>query len=138
MWPVASAKRLIISPAYDYLCGQIGHPPDRMMDSLRGAALFMVDALRLSQVQLNFLSNGVKFTPEGGEISATVHLIQRQGDTVNLRFAVSDSGIGITNEQLSRLFPLHVGRRLDHLHMWRHGAGLVMWRALKLSARSLE
>lgn len=56
------------------------------------------DGLRLRQILLNLLSNAVKFT-ERGYVAVK---IGRRGDDV--RFAVMDSGIGMTEEQLQRLF----------------------------------
>ncbi|MBI2261230.1 MAG: PAS domain-containing protein [Caulobacterales bacterium] len=53
----------------------------------------------LKQVVLNLLSNAVKFTPEGGDI--TVTLSREDGDRV--RVAVTDTGIGIAAEDLTRL-----------------------------------
>ena len=56
------------------------------------------DGLRLSQILANFLSNAIKFTTKG-----TVTLtVRRDGD--NTIFEVSDTGIGMTPEQVSRLF----------------------------------
>ncbi len=62
------------------------------------------DALRISQVLLNFLSNAVKFTPERGSIRLDVQCTSRDAKEAVLHFAVCDSGIGITPEQLDRLF----------------------------------
>lgn len=56
------------------------------------------DSSRLQQVLLNLLNNAVKFTPEG---SVTLS-VYRQGEA--LRFAVTDTGIGIAPEDQSRLF----------------------------------
>lgn len=53
----------------------------------------------LKQVMLNLISNAVKFTPEGGEITVSV---ERQG-TGRVRIAVADTGIGIAAEDLARL-----------------------------------
>ena len=65
---------------------------------------YMGDELRLSQVLTNLLSNAVKFTPEGGSIWVTVENISNDDDTGVLRFCIRDTGIGMTDEQMSRLF----------------------------------
>ncbi len=62
------------------------------------------DPVRLRQILLNLLSNAVKFTEKGG---VTVHVsqdLQNVPGRVLLRFTVSDTGIGIPAETLSRLF----------------------------------
>jgi PAS domain S-box-containing protein len=58
------------------------------------------DAVRLQQVFWNVLKNAVKFTPEHGRIA--VHSRCPAGDTWHV--AVSDSGLGITAEELPRIF----------------------------------
>ena len=62
------------------------------------------DELRLSQVITNLLSNAVKFTPEEGEITLSCEKIRQTGDKSVLRFSVDDTGIGMTQEQIGRLF----------------------------------
>ena len=57
------------------------------------------DVTRLRQVLLNLLSNAIKFT-EKGEVALTV----RRGSGDKLEFAVRDSGIGLSEEGLSKLF----------------------------------
>ncbi|MBB4842511.1 PAS domain S-box-containing protein [Paucibacter oligotrophus] len=66
-------------------------------DGLRG------DFLRLSQVLLNFISNAVKFT-ERGQIVVRVNLLERAEQGLLLRFGVQDSGIGMSEEQVQRMF----------------------------------
>jgi PAS domain S-box-containing protein len=65
---------------------------------------YIADDLRLSQVITNLLSNAIKFTPEKGEITLAVEKIERKGDVNTLRFSVTDTGIGMTKEQIARLF----------------------------------
>ncbi len=62
------------------------------------------DELRLSQVIANLLSNAVKFTPEEGRITIRVDQVHAGNKRQVLRFSVIDSGIGMTADQLGRLF----------------------------------
>ncbi|WP_144209360.1 response regulator [Shewanella donghaensis] len=61
------------------------------------------DPLRLGQVLLNLANNAVKFTDKGNIIIA-VRLDNQTTDKAFLTFSVTDSGIGMTHEQQSRLF----------------------------------
>jgi hypothetical protein len=61
------------------------------------------DALRLGQVLLNLTGNAVKFTARG-RVSVDVALSRADVDSVELAFRVSDTGIGLTPEQLNRIF----------------------------------
>ena len=61
------------------------------------------DPLRIGQILLNYLGNSVKFT-EQGSISVSVKLVMTRAETLFVRFAVSDTGIGIPPEQQARLF----------------------------------
>ena len=62
------------------------------------------DDLRLNQVLLNLLSNALKFTPEGGSIRLEIRQLRRYENCVRLRFTVSDTGIGMNQEFMDRLF----------------------------------
>ncbi len=62
------------------------------------------DFLRLNQVLLNLLSNALKFTPSGGSIRLEIQQIQKKNGRVRLRFTVSDTGIGMSEEFLNRIF----------------------------------
>jgi CheY-like chemotaxis protein len=61
------------------------------------------DVTRLRQIILNLLSNAVKFT-EGGEVVLTVSSQPRTDGEVELTFAVRDTGIGLSDEAMGRLF----------------------------------
>lgn len=61
------------------------------------------DPLRLGQVLLNLVSNAVKFT-DVGEIELNVIVAERDEKRTKLLFAVRDTGVGMTVEQMSRLF----------------------------------
>ena len=61
------------------------------------------DPLRLGQVLLNLTGNAVKFT-ETGEIVVATRVKSSQADGLTLQFTVSDTGIGLTKEQVGKLF----------------------------------
>jgi PAS domain S-box-containing protein len=61
------------------------------------------DPLRLRQILVNLTSNAVKFT-EGGEIFVNVRCLEQTDETVRLGFAVRDTGVGISKDNLGKLF----------------------------------
>ena len=61
------------------------------------------DPARLRQILNNLVNNAVKFTPQG-QIVLKVELIEIKGDKELLRFSVSDTGIGIPEKVIPRLF----------------------------------
>jgi hemerythrin-like metal-binding protein len=62
------------------------------------------DDQRLAQVVTNLLSNSTKFTPEHGSIHLEAHLEQEWDELCTIRISVTDSGIGFSTEQQTRLF----------------------------------
>ncbi len=74
------------------LCKQIsGHLP----------AGVRTDPTRLRQILINIVGNAIKFTESG---SVNIHVTFQDGPAPTLRFDITDSGIGMTPEQLGRLF----------------------------------
>ena len=65
--------------------------------------ILMGDPLRLSQIFTNLINNATKFT-EKGDITLSVKLLQQANNMVKLYICVKDTGIGMTQEQVSRLF----------------------------------
>ena len=63
----------------------------------------MGDPARVKQILTNLVGNAVKFTP-GGEITLRAQLISLQGDEVVIQCSVKDTGIGIPQDRLDRLF----------------------------------
>jgi two-component system sensor histidine kinase/response regulator len=61
------------------------------------------DPLRLAQVLINYGNNAVKFT-QSGEVQVSVSVVMQTDAEVVLRFAVRDTGIGLTQVQISQLF----------------------------------
>jgi len=62
------------------------------------------DPTRVSQVLVNLISNAIKFTGTYGEVSVFCEQVEEQDDTLMVKFAVKDSGIGISPEQQKRIF----------------------------------
>lgn len=62
------------------------------------------DSLRLNQILTNLLSNALKFTPNGGSITLTVKELKCEEKRVLLEFSVKDTGKGIKQENLGKIF----------------------------------
>jgi signal transduction histidine kinase len=65
-----------------------------------GVGEVLTDAARLKQVVYNYLSNAIKFTDEGGAVQVRAH----QDDTNSFRIEVEDTGPGIQDADIPRLF----------------------------------
>ncbi len=61
------------------------------------------DALRLGQILINLLSNAIKFT-HSGHVKLTLGIDAQDEESMTLRFTISDTGIGMTAEQMEHLF----------------------------------
>jgi CheY-like chemotaxis protein len=61
------------------------------------------DPVRLHQIILNLVSNAVKFTTTGS-ITVSVKMVDESAETVNIEFAVTDTGIGITENKIEKIF----------------------------------
>jgi signal transduction histidine kinase/FixJ family two-component response regulator len=70
---------------------------DNIADTLTG------DAVRLTQILVNLISNAIKFTQKGG-IAINITTLFHNTDQVRLRFSVKDSGIGIPSDKLDTIF----------------------------------
>jgi signal transduction histidine kinase len=65
-----------------------------------GCARLVVDISRLKQILFNYLSNAIKFTPEGGRVDVTIRPESANWVTI----AVRDTGVGIRTDDLPLLF----------------------------------
>ena len=65
---------------------------------------YIGDDMKLRQVMINILGNAVKFTPEGGKVQFIVEEVARLDNKSSLRFTISDTGIGMSEEYLPKLF----------------------------------
>ncbi|MBP2282286.1 PAS domain S-box-containing protein [Flavobacterium sp. CG_23.5] len=66
-------------------------------------SILVGDQVRLHQIILNLVSNAIKFTTKG-EITISVDLLHEDAETVILKFAVKDTGIGISPEKIGTIF----------------------------------
>ena len=61
------------------------------------------DPLRLTQILLNYLTNAIKFTKQG-QITLRAKIENELTDSLMLKFEIQDTGIGMTEDQLAKLF----------------------------------
>ncbi|MFQ2200077.1 ATP-binding protein [Aeromonas hydrophila] len=89
----------------------------------------MVDPIRYKQILSNLISNAIKFTREGG-VNVSLSL-QLDGEWCEVFLTVVDSGIGISKEDLGRLFqPFSQGSQPADLQKSGTGLGLMISRTL--------
>ena len=81
---------------------------------VQGSLLAEFDRERILQVLANLVSNAIKFTPPEGRVSIRIH---HENDEI--RFSVSDTGVGIAPEELERVF-----ERFRQVRHDRTGLGL--------------
>jgi PAS domain S-box-containing protein len=101
----------------------------KISQRLRGGfGAVLADERRLKQVLVNLLSNAVKFTPEGGKIGLDTTL---DPDAGTLTLEVWDSGIGMSAEEIGRLFQpfMQLDAGLDRRHAGT-GLGLALVRRI--------
>jgi signal transduction histidine kinase/DNA-binding response OmpR family regulator len=65
---------------------------------------YIGDNTKLRQILINTLSNAVKFTPTGGEVNLGVERVARFAGKSTIRFTVRDTGIGMSEEFLPKIF----------------------------------
>ncbi|MBL8080875.1 MAG: PAS domain-containing protein [Anaerolineales bacterium] len=87
------------------------------------------DPKHLKQILVNLLNNAVKFTPEKGSVKLGVDISEEEGQ---IRFSVQDTGVGISSEDLKKLFQPFV--QLDNsLSRQFEGSGLGLVLVKKLA-----
>ena len=66
--------------------------------------MILGDPTKISQIIINLISNAIKFTDTNGTITISVKQLSQNDKKISLRFAVKDSGIGMTKEQQEKIF----------------------------------
>ena len=88
------------------------------------------DSIRLGQILTNLVGNAIKFTGQG-EVTMSVKALERSAESVRLRIAVSDTGIGIAPEHLGKLFePFVQAERTTYRQFGGTGLGLAITKRL--------
>jgi len=88
-------------------------------------ALVHVDPMRLEQVLANLLSNAMKFTASGGFVRLSLRLADKDdGGRQHVLICLSDTGIGIHQDHLERIFDRHFKRYPVGVDQERTGSGL--------------
>lgn len=125
---LAACLEMVESSAAE--CQVILTPP-QAVDPDDGALAVMADATRLKQVLTNLLSNAVKYNRKGGTVSMHAQLVPaKAGGLREVQVTVSDTGLGMTAEQMANLFqPFNrLGREASDVA--GTGIGLVISRRL--------
>ena len=91
------------------------------------------DEKRIKQVVVNLLANAVKFTPEGGQIFFDAFASDETDESVLLQIEITDSGIGLSDEQQNNLF--NIFEQVDGSNTRKHGGigiGLALSKRIAL------
>jgi len=74
------------------------------IDPLINNMLVVSDEEKIKQILMNLISNAIKFTEQGGEVRFSIKKERMKKGSIGLKFEVTDTGIGISNEQQSKIF----------------------------------
>ncbi len=118
--PMVAACRAMVAGLAEQRQLQLRQQLDPAVDGV------LADATRLKQVLTNLLSNAVKYNRAGGEVTLSSKL-QPDG---RVDVSVSDTGLGMTPDQLSRLFQPYNRLGREHSNIEGTGIGLVITQRL--------
>lgn len=91
---------------------------------------YLIDETKLFQIMGNLVSNAIKFTEKGG-VQIDVTMIQSQKDSDTIKFAVKDTGIGISSKHKTRLFEsFYIPQSITTRHDEGTGLGLAIVKKL--------
>ncbi len=98
--------RTCVEEVLDLLAGKAAQAGIDLMYQIdhKLPAQIVGDSMRLRQVLINLLGNALKFTPKGEVFLGLTMAAQTNGDELQLEFEVKDTGIGIAEEKLDKLF----------------------------------
>lgn len=98
------------------------------------------DLMRLNQVLINLVGNAIKFTPDGGMVMVTIKETFVDDNFVTMKFLIKDNGVGISKENLSRIFlPFEQGSPETNKNYGGTGLGLtISYNLVKLMGGLLQ
>ena len=86
-----------------------------------------MDKVRVQQILFNVLSNAIKFTPPGGSVEFNANCVRESAAKLRVSFTVSDTGIGISEDFLPRVFePFEQENTAATIHDTGTGLGLAI------------
>jgi len=77
---------------------------DIRLSSKAGAVIVAADARRITQVFINLISNSIRYTPKGGNISVVIEKEVTHRDEMYACVSIMDNGMGIPEEEIPQLF----------------------------------
>lgn len=102
--------------------------------------IVIADSLRLNQVLVNIVGNAIKFTNDFGYIEVVVKPVYKDSQKVALKFSIHDNGIGISKEQINKIFkPFEQADRMTSRKYGGTGLGLsISSRLVQMMGGTLE
>jgi PAS domain S-box-containing protein len=121
LFPICCDPRQVVHEAHSLLRGRAAEKGIALEITIEEPIprRILTDPLRLRQVLVNFLSNAIKFTPNGDRVGVRLFVDRPADAPPSLCYEVTDQGIGMDREQLSRLFRPFV--QVDSTATRRHG-----------------
>lgn len=114
----------VVADAIDTTCGPAGVKRVRLLSEVEDdLPTAYADPVRTRQILINLIGNAVKFTPAEGTVTVSVGF---DNDPTFLRFAVEDTGCGLTPENTERIFERLYQVR-EAAHAGRKGLGLGLF-----------
>lgn len=89
--------------------------------------MVMMDRLQTKKILLNIISNAIKYTPNGGQVYINVEALEPPVKGCSRRITVADTGIGMSNEFMARMFePFTQEHRSELTNITGTGLGLAI------------
>ncbi len=108
------------------ICGSQAQAQNIEYENITDASLedyYIGDVMKLKQVLINIIGNAIKFTPEGGKVVFYVQQASKDSHNAKLRFVINDTGCGIKQEFMPRLFEPFAQENMGNTAMYS-GTGL--------------